>query len=251
MTLLLTAIGSFALCAASFGQDLEVTVRVVDKLTDKAIKNANVVVLGTTRGTATNAIGYFNLMLQSSERTIVITHVSFESEVINIPHNISAFTVPLRRKIFKLAPVDLMAYPNGFGPEEPKITAMQADSLKVVEASADFPYVGGLTTFAELFGNKFQYPDKLLLERQEGKVFFGFTIGKKGEYKDAGCVADSLNAICNEFKRTLGELPVWIPAEQRGEAVEQAFVIPISYGLNTYWEKKLKELKKRNKQKKN
>ena len=65
-------IGILTLTALAFGQDIEITVRVVDKVTNKPIRNVNVVVFGTTRGTVTNALGFFKLTLGPQERKLII-----------------------------------------------------------------------------------------------------------------------------------------------------------------------------------
>jgi CarboxypepD_reg-like domain len=229
----------------SFGQ-IEITVRVVDRETKKPIKNANVVILGTTKGTFTNALGFFKLELTRGQKKIVISHVSYVTEPIDVPENVNSFSVPLRKTDF-MFPLDLKEYPSKFDTtkikkKEVKKTNHGDESWMVVEALADYP--GGLQGFMDYFGNNFKYPESELLKNANGVTRLEFTIDKTGDYKKIRCLPDSVGEICDEFKRILTVIPKWIPAEQRGEKIDQEMAFPIWYGPNDYWKKKLKEIKK-------
>jgi len=239
------------LTTLTFGQDIEITVRVVDKAANKPIKNVNVVVFGTTRGTVTNALGFFKLTLGPKERQIMISHVTYRTEPITVPEGTPTFTVKLEKMAHRLRGFDLHYYPTDFNLNKlkPRRVAQdqRPDSLVVVESNADFPYEGGIETLAELFGNEFQFPEKELLEKTEGSILFGFTIDKNGDYRDAGCVIDTASNFCPEFERIISKMPKWTPAQQRGEPMEQSFVVMIYYGINDHWKKKIKEIKGREK----
>ena len=230
----------------SFGQK-EITVKVIDQQTKKPIKNANVVILGTTNGTFTNARGFFKLNLSPTEKKIVISHVSYVTEPIEVPDNLSSFTVPLRRPFFTF-PIDLKEYPTKFDTtkikkKEKKEPNQGQETWVVVEALANYP--GGLQGFKDYFGNNFNYPESELIKNDNGLIRLEFTIDKSGDYKSIRCLPDSVGDICNEFKRILTVIPKWTPAEQRGEKVDQEMAFPIWYGPNDYWKKKIKEIKKR------
>lgn len=238
-TLLLT------IYSVAFGQ-VEITVKVIDQQTKKPIKNANVVILGTTTGTFTNALGFFKLELTPTQKKIVISHVSYVTEPIDIPENLSSFTVPLRKTMFQF-PIDLKEYPSKFdstkiAKKEKKYLNEGEETWMVVEALADYP--GGLQGFKDYFGNNFQYPESELIKNDYGLIRLEFTIDKSGDYKSIRCLPDSTGDICNEFKRILTVIPKWTPAEQRGEKVDQEMAFSIWYGPNDYWKKKLKEIKK-------
>lgn len=229
----------------SFGQT-EITVKVIDQETKKPVKNANVVVLGTTKGTFTNALGFFKLELTPAQKKIVISHVSYVTEPIDVPENINSFTVPLRKAIF-MYPIDLKEYPSKFDTtkikkREIRDTKKGDESWTVVEALADYP--GGLQGFMDYFGNNFKYPETELLKNSYGVTRLEFTIDKNGDYKSIRCLPDSVGEICDEFKRILTVIPKWTPAEQRGEKIDQEMAFPIWYGPNDYWKKKIKEIKK-------
>ena len=229
----------------SFGQT-EITVKVIDQETKKPIKNANVVVLGTTKGTFTNALGFFKLELTSTQKKIVISHVSYVTEPIDVSENINSLTVPLRKAMF-LFPIDLKEYPSKFDTtkikkSEKKDMKQGGESWVVVEALADYP--GGLQGFKDYFGNNFNYPESELMKNDYGLIRLEFTIDKSGDYKSIRCLPDSVGEICNEFKRILTVIPKWTPAEQRGEKIDQEMAFPIWYGPNDYWKKRIKEIKR-------
>ena len=127
-----------------------------------------------------------------------------------------------------------------------KFTIIGKDTMRVVEANAVFPFVGGTYAFREILANQFQFPEKELLEGAEGGLPLVFTIDKLGKYTNVGCPADSLSPMCSEFKRMISSIPAWQPAMQRGEPMPQIFVVDIYYGRNEYWDKKAAELRKRN-----
>jgi hypothetical protein len=241
----------FLLTSIAYCQEREVTVRVIDEATKKPIKNANIIVSGSTRGTKTNILGYFRIKLSHSEKNLDISHVTYTTATILVPEEVATFTVPLHRNTFLLPDIDLRTYPNGFIVADVKAKPLGVDepgpdSLIVVESTADFPYEGGVETFGQLFGNKFQFPERELLKKTNGKILLTFKIDNNGDYQDVACNSDGENSLCDEFKRILRELPKWTPGEQRGEPVDQSFAMFIHYGVNNYWDKKIKQIKKAN-----
>ena len=233
---------------------VEITVKVIDQQTKKPIKNANVVIFGTTKGAVTNALGFFKLNLESTQKKIVISHVSYVTEPIEVPQNVNSFTVPLRKANFQFS-IDLKEYPTKFDPtkikekekekvdQEKEKVNQEKETYVVVEALAD--YQGGLQRFKDFFGNNFNFPESELLNNSSGVMTLHFIIDKSSEYKSIRCFPDSVGALCNEFKRILTVIPKWIPAEQRGEKMDQEMKLTIFYGSNDYWKKKVKEIKKR------
>lgn len=111
---------------------------------------------------------------------------------------------------------------------------------------AGFPYEGGVETFCELFGNRFKFPEKELLKEMNGKVLLTFNTDSNGDYQNVTCPVEPESGLCEEFKRILKEMPKWTPGEQREEPVEQSFAMVVHYGLNAYWERRLRQIKKDN-----
>jgi hypothetical protein len=241
----------FLLTTIAYCQEREITVRVIDEATKKPIKSANIVVSGSTRATTTNILGYFRIKLSPSEKYLEISHVTFTTATILIPDEVAIFTVPLHRNTYLLPDIDLRAYPNEFviadvKAKPLKVDEPRADSLIIVEFMAGFPYEGGMETFGHFFGNKFQFPEKELLNKTNGKILLTFKIDSNGDYQNVACPNEPKSLLCDEFKKILSELPKWTPGEQRGEPVEQSFAMFVHYGVNNYWDKKIKQIKKAN-----
>jgi hypothetical protein len=235
----------------AYCQNREITVRVIDEATKKPIKSANIVVSGSTRATTTNILGYFRIKLSPSEKYLEISHVTFTTASILVPDEVINFTVPLHRNTYLLPDIDLRTYPNEFviadvKAKPLKVDEPRADSLIVVESMAGFPYEGGIETFRHCFGNKFQFPEKELLKETNGKMLVTFSIDNNGDYQNVACPNGPESLLCEEFKKILGELPKWTPGEQRGEPVEQSFAMFVHYGVNNYWDKKIKQIKRAN-----
>ncbi len=245
-SLLIMLSGSFL-----HGQNLEITARVVDADTRKPIKNVNVVIMGTPKGAVSNVLGFFKLSLSNKERKIVLSHLSYETEVITVPDATPSMVIPLRKGVNRIATLRLPNYPTDLSLEmlKPSESSMKEsivgkDTFRVVEANSYFPFEGGMRAFREVFANQFQFPEKELLEGAEGGLPLVFTIDRYGNYTRVGCPADSLSAMCTEFKRMLSKMPPWKPALQRGETMPQLYILDVYYGTNEYWEKKAKELRK-------
>ena len=233
----------------AYGQEREITVRVIDEKTKKPVNKANIRVSDTTRGTTTNILGYFRLGLSPTEKELVISHVTYTTATIPVPEKLNTFTVELKTDVQLLPEIDLRDYPNDFVIEHSVKKNLRdfqprPDSLIVIEANAGFPYEGGIQTFAHWFGNKFKFPERELMEREQGKILIVFTIDRNGDYQHIACPVDRASKLCEEFRRILTEMPKWTPGEQRGEPVEQSFAMFVNYGINEYWAKKIKEIRR-------
>jgi hypothetical protein len=225
------------------GKDLNITVRVIDEITKKPIRNANVIVTGTTSGTFTNVAGFFKLTISTKLKRFTVSHVSYRTETFEAPKDVNSFTIKLKRMIFQF-PIDMRDYPKHFDSLELLnkgviLKGPTPDSLHVVESLADFD--GGIKTFLDFLGNNFVYPLDELKKNTGGLIRLEFTIDKYGDYKSLRCLPDSVGEICGELKRILTVIPKWRPAEQRGEPIDQEMAIIVFYGLNDYWKKKLKK----------
>ena len=175
--------------------------------------------------------------------------MTYKTEPITVPEGTPSFIVKLEKMVYRLRGFDLHPYPTDFNLNDlkpKKVTKdLGPDSLVVVESLADLPYEGGVETFAMLFGNEFQFPEKELLEKTEGSILFGFTIDKNGDYKDVGCVIDTISNSCPELRGSFQKCQNGCPDNKRGEPMEQTFAVMIYYGMNDHWKKKIKEIKGR------
>lgn len=99
----------------------------------------------------------------------------------------------------------------------------------VVEESA-MP-IGGLTAFYDFVKTKLKYPAQARRMNVEGKVFVQFVVEKDGSITDVKTIK-GIGAGCDEEAiRVVQSAPHWKPAKQRGKAVRQRMVIPITFKM--------------------
>lgn len=116
----------------------------------------------------------------------------------------------------------------------------EVDEIFVIVEDPTHP-VGGLKAFYEYVGNRMKYPGQARRMGIEGKVFVQFVVDKQGNITDV-TVAKGIGAGCNEeAMRVLKGLdkngnkykdfPEWVPGKQRGVAVKQRLILPITFKL--------------------
>jgi hypothetical protein len=84
-------------------------------------------------------------------------------------------------------------------------------------------YVGGENAMIEYIR---AYPNKPI---ERGKVKIQFTVGKKGEIKDA-VIKESSNTKLNDFTlKMLMDMPLWQPGCDAGRIIEVSMLIPFNF----------------------
>jgi periplasmic protein TonB len=92
--------------------------------------------------------------------------------------------------------------------------------------------IGGLPAFYEYVLAKMKYPAQARRMEIEGKVFVEFVVEKDGAITDVKAIK-GIGAGCDEEAvRVVSESPRWKPAKQRGRAVRQRMVLPITFRMN-------------------
>lgn len=90
---------------------------------------------------------------------------------------------------------------------------------------------GGLPAFYQDIGGRIKYPAPARRMRIEGKVFVEFVVNKDGSIQDVK-VVKGIGAGCDEEAvRVIQTSPAWTPARQRGKAVRQRMILPITFKL--------------------
>jgi protein TonB len=100
---------------------------------------------------------------------------------------------------------------------------------------------GGLKAFYEYVGNRLKYPAQARRMGIEGKVFVQFIVDKQGNITDV-TVAKGIGAGCDEEAirvlrgldsngKRYKDFPKWVPGKQRGVAVKQRLILPITFKL--------------------
>jgi protein TonB len=90
---------------------------------------------------------------------------------------------------------------------------------------------GGMGAFYEFVRSKLKYPAQARRMGIEGKVFVEFVINRDGSIQDVRAIK-GIGAGCDEEAvRVVQSAPPWNPGKQRGKAVRQRYVVPITFKL--------------------
>ena len=91
---------------------------------------------------------------------------------------------------------------------------------------------GGMNVFYEHIAKKMMYPAQARRMGVEGKVFVEFTVQTDGSVTDVR-VKNGIGAGCDqEAVNVVKTSPPWIPGKNKGVAVKQRIVLPISFKLD-------------------
>lgn len=200
-------------------QERKIIGRIMDLETNKPIKNANVIIWGTTSGTFSNQAGFFELSIDTlKHKSIIVSHIGYETSEITIPRE-DRFKFSLKNTRTELSKLNLTIYPV-----KPKnivtTTTENASGFIVVESNAIFP--GGLSNFYDFFGNELIR----LIPSEVGDFSISFSIDLAG--RPIGVhISDSSTIITNAVNQIFKNMPSWIPATQRQGNVVQHFILPI------------------------
>jgi TonB family protein len=106
---------------------------------------------------------------------------------------------------------------------------LEDDVYTMVEESAT-PQ-GGWSVFYEHIARKMMYPAQARRMGVEGKVFVEFVVQTDGSITDVK-VKNGIGAGCDaEALRVVKTAPLWEPGKNKGVAVKQRLVLPISFKL--------------------
>lgn len=99
----------------------------------------------------------------------------------------------------------------------------------VVEQEAAFP--GGIQKLNEYLSKSIKYPQQAKETGTRGRVMLTFVVERDGSITDIKVLRDIGSGCGEEAKRVVKEMPKWQPAKQRGKAVRQQFVLPVTFNL--------------------
>ena len=208
-------------------QDRIITGRIVNKSTQVALRNVNIVVQGTTSGAVSNARGFFQIKLKSNFKSLVLSHVGYQEISIIIPE-VNNFKIEME-PIFAVMPkVDLSTRP-------PELALYKQDTINItkrtfLDVQENATFIGGVEYLNNFLTTNFKYPDSLNLAIR-GSTYVIFEIDSKGAISKVKIQDDSLNkAMKNHLIILIESMPAWQPASQNGEPVSQQVIIPLEYG---------------------
>lgn len=105
----------------------------------------------------------------------------------------------------------------------------QEEVFMIVEESARPKE--GIQKFYEQLSAQIQYPEEAKKRGIEGKVFIEFVVDKDGAITDPRVQQGVDESLNNEALRVVGLSQPWNPGRQRGKAVKQRMVLPITFSL--------------------
>jgi protein TonB len=111
-------------------------------------------------------------------------------------------------------------------PEEEEVDEI----FTIVEESAEPE--GGMAAFYKYVQKNMRYPNQAKRMGIEGRVYVQFVVGKDGTIMDVQAVK-GIGAGCDdEAVRVVQGSPKGTPGKQRGRAVKQRIILPITFKLN-------------------
>lgn len=109
-------------------------------------------------------------------------------------------------------------------------TAEETDEIFTIVEENAMPQ-GGMPAFYKYLVDNMRYPALARRNNIEGKVLVQFVVGKDGAISDVK-VLKGIGAGCDqEAVRVMEKAPSWKPGKQRGKAVRQRCIIPLSFQL--------------------
>lgn len=205
-----------------FGQRT-VTGRLLDKDSGKPVKDAIITLINTDFETKTNALGFFQLEIDTID-IVIIKSDEYPLMQTRIPSEVNSFTIHMAKNE-TVAPKDSTLF-------------------LVVEQPASFP--GGFQKFYDYVSKNLKYPKSARQAGLTGKVFVEFVINRDGTIdpesvravpaeemakfnsfamsetiKSSDCEAEAIRIIKNS--------PNWNPGQQKGKPVRQKMVVPIMF----------------------
>lgn len=105
----------------------------------------------------------------------------------------------------------------------------EVEIFTVVEQEASFP--GGIQKLNEYLAQSIKYPQQAKETGTKGRVMLTFVVERDGSITNIKILRDIGSGCGEEAKRVVEKMPKWQPAKQRGKAVRQQFVLPVSFNL--------------------
>jgi len=99
----------------------------------------------------------------------------------------------------------------------------------IVEQMPKYP--GGEEELRKFIAQNIRYPKEAQESAIQGRVYVEFIVDFEGSVRNATVVRGVDKSVDDEALRVINSMPKWIPATQRGEAVNVRYTIPINFKL--------------------
>jgi TonB family protein len=219
-----------------------VTGNVFNKEDKTPMPGANVVVIGETKGTTTDANG--NFMIETTDdKELAVSFIGFQTAVVSLKKMKAkdkiAVSIGLEKDSKELPELVVTSLtpartntdsPNIRVPVPPVVTK-EGEVFMVVEQSPEF--LGGTSALMQFLAKNIRYPAAAARANVQGKVFMQFVVSKEGKIRDLR-VLQGIGFGCDEEAvRVASIMPDWKPGQQNGQNVAVQYNLPINFILES------------------
>lgn len=222
-----------------------VTGNVFNKEDKTPMPGANVVVIGETKGTTTDANG--NFMIETTDdKELTVSFIGFQTAVVSLKKMKAtekiAVSIGLEKDSKELPEIVIVSYspirrsssindePTVAVTPQPVVTK-DGEVFTVVEQSPEFP--GGTSALMRFLGANIKYPAAAAYASVQGKVFVQFVVSKQGKIRDLRILKGIGFGCDEEAVRVVSIMPDWKPAQQNGQNVAVQYNLPINFILES------------------
>ncbi|MBI3218964.1 MAG: TonB family protein [Bacteroidetes bacterium] len=200
-----------------------ITGRLIDADTQKPVSQATVIVVGTTTGTFSNHLGFFQLTIPSGASELMVSHVGYKTSKILIPE-VSPFQIKIQRGIVQLKYFMLDSFVE-YDEKNDSTSSVDSD-FNIIERSAEYP--GGWKNFYNDIGKTLKSKE-VLSALPDSTVHLFFSVEANGDFKLARTAPDI--KIIEEQIIQSTHLKKWKSAMQNNTPATQYFDLPIGNGV--------------------
>jgi TonB family protein len=112
-------------------------------------------------------------------------------------------------------------------PKEQKVKKGYGEPVS--QTQPEFP--GGTDSLTAFIGRNLRFPREAAANREQGKVYIGFTVDRTGKIKDINILSGVSTTIDNEAKRIVAAMPNWKPGTIGGNATNMQYILAIDFIL--------------------
>lgn len=213
----------FVFCLSHVTAQKAITGRLIDADTQKPVSQATVIVVGTTTGTFSNHLGFFQLTIPPGSSELMISHVGYKTSKILIPEA-SPFQIKIQKGVVQLKYFMLDSFVE-YDEKNDSTPSVDSD-FNIIERSAEYP--GGWKNFYNDIGKTLKSKE-VLSALPDSTVHLFFSVEANGDFKLVKTAPDI--KIVEEQIIQSTHLKKWKSAMQNNTPATQHFDLPIGNGV--------------------
>lgn len=219
--------------------------KIIDQNTHQAISNALVSVKYKNQSVFTNDNGEFMLFLtrRYTRDKFEVKHACY-NEYEFLVQNLNYMTIPIEKTNIDLSTINVA---NSTPEKAPcNYASWNPDSgntpniWRIMESTS---FVEGNDCFRNYISNGFIYPKNAWKVNYSGTVKVNFTINQEGIPENVSITGDIHHGIFEIVQSLIADMPIWKPAFQRNQPLEQDVTFAIAFTNNKFWTKYYKREK--------